>query len=172
MTGLVLDQLAVSAGDRVLDVGFGGGRLLERLLPSPAEQLLGVDISPEMVARGQKHFRADKRVSISLASADKLPFETGSVTRLCSVHTVYFWDDPLAVLKEFARVLAPGGRLVLGLEAPETLRAWPGHRFGFRVYDAEEVSDLVRDAGFHDTRVVRGTEPGVGELFCVVAGKR
>ncbi len=64
-------------------------------------------------------------------------------------------------------MLRPGGALLLGFEAPETLRAWPGHHYGFTVYDPGEVVRLAVGAGFGDAEVHEGLEPKFGRIFCV-----
>jgi SAM-dependent methyltransferase len=68
---------------------------------------------------------------------------------------------------EFARVLRPGGRLVLCFQTPEAVRAWPGHVHGFRAYGADEIEPLMAAAGFGSIRTVSGEAPEVGEFLCM-----
>ncbi len=165
MNRLALQLLGVRPEDRILEVGFGGGALLALILAHRPADLIGVDISEEVVARGRRRFAG--RALIMTGSAESLPLGDGVVDAACSLNSIYFWEDPLRAMREFARVLRPGGRLVLGFEAPETLRAWPGHRFGFRVYDAPEVVALAQQAGFGDAEVHEGVEPNFGRIICV-----
>lgn len=165
MNRLALQLLSVRPEDRVLEVGFGGGALLALILARRPAQLIGVDISEAAVARGRSRFAGKAR--ILAGSAESLPLDDAAVDAACSLNSIYFWEDPLRAMREFARVLRPGGRLVLGFEAPETLRAWPGHRFGFRVYDALQVVALAQQAGFGDAEVHEGVEPKFGRIICV-----
>ena len=170
MNGLAFQLLAITPGDRVLEVGFGGGALLARILERRPAQRIGVDISEEVVARGRARFRreiAEGRARIVVGSVDGLPLGDAAADAASSLNTIYFWKEPAQAMREFARVLRPGGTLVLGFEAPETLRAWPGHRFGFRVYDAPEVVALAEAAGFGNAQVHEGLEPKFGRIICV-----
>ncbi len=170
MNALALDLLEVTPIDHVLEVGFGGGALLELILAHHPVEAIGVDLSEQMVARGRRRFRreiGEERARILQGAVDRLPLGTASVDQACSLNTIYFWSDPAAAMAEFARVLRPGGVLVIGFEAPETLRAWPGHRFGFRVYDAPDVVRLAAVAGFGNAEVHEGVEPKFGKIYCV-----
>jgi ubiquinone/menaquinone biosynthesis C-methylase UbiE len=148
-------------GERLLEVGFGGGGLLASLLAPGAAEVVGAEISDAMLARARLRFRreiAAGRLHLIRASVEALPIPTGSVDGAASVASLYFWPDPAAGLAELARVIRPGGRLVLVFEPAEELRKWPGHAFGFRLFEREEVEALVAKAGFH----VRTVEAGHG----------
>ena len=170
MNELAFQMLAPSPESRVLEVGFGGGALLGRILERRPAEAVGIDISEEVVARGRARFRreiGEGRARILAGSVESLPLGDAAADAACSLNTIYFWKEPAGAMREFARVLRPGGALVLGFEAPETLRAWPGHRFGFRVYDAPEVVALAEAAGFGNAQVHEGLEPKYGRIICV-----
>jgi ubiquinone/menaquinone biosynthesis C-methylase UbiE len=100
--------------DTVLDVGCGTGYLLRRLaarLPRAAG-LAGIDPAPRMIetARG---LADDERLSFAAAAAERLPFPDGRFHLLVSTTSFDHWADQGAGLAECARVLAPGGTLVL-----------------------------------------------------------
>ena len=170
MNALALRLLDIRPQDRVLEVGFGGGGLFRSILAARPAAALGVDISQEMVARACRRFRrelCEGRARIQLGSAERLPVEDAAIDKACSLNSIYFWTDPAAAMQEFARVLRPGGVLLLGLEAPETLRAWPGHQYGFTVYHPNDVVRLAAGAGFGNAEVHEGLEPKFGRIFCV-----
>jgi SAM-dependent methyltransferase len=170
MNALALRLLDLGPQDRVLEVGFGGGGLFQRILAARPAAAFGVDLSEEMVARACRRFGrqiGEGRARILLGSAERLPIEDAAIDKACSLNSIYFWTDPAAAMQEFARVLRPGGALLLGFEAPETLRAWPGHRYGFTIYDPGEVVRLAAGAGLGDAEVHEGLEPKFGRIFCV-----
>lgn len=170
MNAQALRLLGVGAEDRVLEIGFGGGSLFAAILEARPREAIGVDISEEMVARGRSRFRreiADGDARILAGSVENLPIGDGAADKACSLNTVYFWKDPPAAMRELARVIRNGGMLVIGLEAPETLRAWPGHRYGFRVYEPDEVVRLAGQAGFGNAEIHEGLEPKFGKIYCV-----
>jgi ubiquinone/menaquinone biosynthesis C-methylase UbiE len=175
MNALALRLLEVHRGDRVLEVGFGGGALLAAILEQGPAETIGVDLSEAMVARASRRFRRDiaqGRLRLLPGSVERLPLASAVVDKACSLNSIYFWPHPAAAMHELARVLRPGGMLVLGFEAPETLRAWPGHRYGFTVYEPADVIRLASEAGFRNVEVHEGLEPKFGKIFCLKLERR
>lgn len=104
----------VPAPHRVLDVGSGTGYLLRQLAARApdAVELLGVDAAAEMVRVAQES-AADPRVRFQAGTAEHLPGADGTFDLVVSTTSFDHWADQEAGLRECARVLAPGGRLVL-----------------------------------------------------------
>lgn len=170
MNKLVLEQLAPATGDRVLEAGFGGADLLASFLEAEVERVIGIDRSDAMVSRARRRFpRAlrERRLRLHTASAESLPIEDAAIDKACSVNTLYFWDNPAAVLAEFARVIRPGGSLHLCFQTPEAVRRWPGHIHGFKAYSVEAIAAEVEQAGFGNVRRTAGSDPAVGEFVCL-----
>jgi len=149
---LARDLLAPKPGEALLEIGFGGGVLLERLADMRPGRLVGVDPSAEIVARGRKRLKG--RAEIAEAEATSLPFEDDSFDGLVSVSVLHFWPDLGPPLSEMARVLRRAGRLVLVFECEDSLRRWPGHCHGFQLWSAADVIEAAASAGFAlDARV-------------------
>ncbi|HEX8351532.1 MAG TPA: methyltransferase domain-containing protein [Pyrinomonadaceae bacterium] len=113
----VFDALEVSAGARVLDVGCGTGggvRALATRFPEVGS-VVGVDKSETMVAeaRARTADAAGARVEFRVADAHDLPFPEGSFDAAYSLRVFEIIGEPRRVLAEMARVLAPGGRVVV-----------------------------------------------------------
>ncbi len=149
---------------RLLDVGCGAGRMLELLAPE-AEHAIGVDLSAAMlgVARAQMERAGLRHVQLRQGDIFALPVERDSVD-LAIVHQVlHYLDDPARALREAARALAPGGRLIVVDFAPhrcEILREKHEHRrLGF---SAEEIAEYLREAGL-DLMLHRDLAPGGDE---------
>jgi ubiquinone/menaquinone biosynthesis C-methylase UbiE len=173
---LTMASLALGPADRVLEVGFGSGDLIAHMAPVVREGLIaGVDFSPDMVAVATKRLAPlvqAGRVELRCASAEALPYDEDEFTKACTVNTVYFWPQPAAVLGEFARVLAEGGRLVIGFSPAEAMRKMPkrltGH--GFTLYEPDDLRRLLEDAGFGGIEMVPGHGPR-GEFLCAIGKK-
>jgi ubiquinone/menaquinone biosynthesis C-methylase UbiE len=167
MNRLALEQLDVRPGDHVLEIGFGGGALLTALLDMGATTT-GVDASEAMVERAGERFRraimADA-LKLHRANAESMPLADASVDRAVSVNSLYFWKP--SAFAELGRVVRPRGRLVLCFQAPEAVRAWPGHVFGFGVFTEGEVIALMEEAGFAAVASERRVDPKLGAFFCL-----
>ena len=164
------DALALERDLDVLEVGFGGGRLLSRVLAATDGRVAGIEVSDVMISRAQRRFgRHVEAGRLRLAQADvaAMPFDDGSFDRVVSVHTIYFWADVAAGLREIARVLRPNGTLVLGTATKEFLSRRRASEHGYRLFTEAELQDALARAGFadvtmdrHETAVVsRGTRP-------------
>jgi ubiquinone/menaquinone biosynthesis C-methylase UbiE len=86
-----------------------------------------------------------------------LPYADGAFDKALSVHTLYFWAEPLDHLRELRRVLKPGGALVLGFreKSEAAVRSFPPPTYRF--YSTDDVLDLLRRAGFGAVTVQAGT---------------
>ena len=172
MNRLALDQLDLQPDDDVLEVGFGGGDLLARILAVTEGQVIGVDLSEAMVARARRRFRGIERLRLLAGSVEALWLDRASVDKAASVNNLYFWSNPEAGLRELARVVRPGGRLAICFEPPEELRKWPGHRHGFRLYDEAQVRALMEEAGFGDILRAEGTGRKPDRFLCLTGTRR
>jgi ubiquinone/menaquinone biosynthesis C-methylase UbiE len=171
MNKLTLEQLSIKAEDRVLEVGFGGGDLLEQILStSPCRYVAGVDLSIDMVKvarrRLRRHIR-DGKAEVRQGNIEALPFGDGEFTKLCSVNTLYFWRDPSRALSECRRALVKGGRILLCFNSKEDLALWRGHRYGFRLYELAEVEELLKNAGFTAIEAASARDSKQGLFYCV-----
>ena len=136
----VLGTIGERAVADYLDIGTGTGRLLELIGPR-AKHALGVDLSREMLAVARANLERAGLVHCSVRQGDMYQLPLGSNGfDLVTIHQVlHYLEDPASAIAEAARVLAPGGRLVVIDFAPHTLeelREKHAHRrLGFR--DAE-----------------------------------
>jgi ubiquinone/menaquinone biosynthesis C-methylase UbiE len=172
MNELTRQLLELVPDDRVLEVGFGGGDLIDRMAPAlTTGRIVGVDFSPDMTALCAKRFaplvRAG-RLELRCGPVETLPYADGSFTKACTVNTIYFWSDPVGALREMRRTLVPQGRLVVTFNPPATAGKLPYTKHGFTLYEPDQVRALLRDAGGRDVELVAGTSR-LGEFFCAVA---
>ena len=154
----ILAVLGLKPADYLLEVGSGGGAFLHDALKSGC-RAAAIDHSSDMVrvAREVNHAAIQQnRLEIREGDAGSLPYPDGNFT--CAVMTGVFGfiTNPLQVLSEIRRVLAPGGRLVLftrsrvlrGIPAPPEPVA---SRLYF--YEDHELIDLARRAGFSEAHL-------------------
>jgi SAM-dependent methyltransferase len=97
----------LTPGDRALDVGCGTGALTARLVERlGVEQVSAVDPSEPFVAATRDRFPG---IDVQLGSAESLPFPDGTFDAALAQLVVHFMTDPVAGLREMARVTRPGG---------------------------------------------------------------
>lgn len=168
----VCDLMGLSAGDHVLEVGIGGGDLVARLLRELiAGRVTGVDLSPDALAAVRQRQRVAvlaERLRLIEADAAALPFDDGQFDAVAMVHTLYFAEVPEAVAHELARVVRPGGRVVVAVAAPaDAVRAGLDGRRHTLLEEGEVVA-LLAEAGLDHVRTEIHREAG-GRVVCVLA---
>ena len=167
----VYEALELDEQVDVLEIGFGGGRLLSQILGATNGAVAGLELSDVMVRRAERRFRneiAAGRLLVAQGDVAALPFDDGSFDRVVSVHTIYFWPDTDSGLREISRTLRPGGRLVLGTATKEFLSQRRSSQHGYRLFTEPQLQEALEGAGFsdvlverHETVVVsRATRPG------------
>ncbi|WP_406636199.1 class I SAM-dependent methyltransferase [Amycolatopsis sp. WGS_07] len=169
-----VDALEIRPGETALDLGFGGGLGLDLLLRATAGGTVhGAEISETALAKARRRFPknlAAGRLVLHQAGMAELPLDDGTVDAALTVNTVYFIPDLTPAFAEVARVLARGGRFVVGLGDPEMMRKMPFTSHGFRLRPPEEVTKALSDAGFELRRHDRlGSGPQASHLL--VAGR-
>jgi ubiquinone/menaquinone biosynthesis C-methylase UbiE len=156
----VYQRLRLKPQERILEIGFGNGKLVRDLVSS-ADQLsyAGVDIAETMVADATA-FNADLvaagRATFQLASAEALPFPDQSFDKVFAVNVIYFWPEPIGPLNEIRRILRPGGLSCVAavVSAPgEPSPPYVRPELGFHSRDRETLLALHREAGFRHVEV-------------------
>ncbi len=97
-------------------------------------------------------------IEMKCASSDHIPYADQSFDRVYTVHTLYFWNDPLAHLREIHRVTRTGGRFVLAFgpkEDEHAVAAFP--ESVYRFYGIEETRCFISNAGFGEVKMARET---------------
>ena len=148
---LVFEVMAVKPTETVLEVGFGGGDLLVRIAGAVAGgRVEGIELSEPMLRRVHGRIRwlgLGDRVRLQVGSVECLPHGAGQFDCVGSVNSVYFWPDLQRGLVELARVLRPGGRLVLGFGSDAAMRrAGYGER-GFSLYSVDQIEAALCESG-------------------------
>ncbi len=150
-------QLDVRPEHHVLEIGFGGGSALSRLVKGASSGVItGVDISPEMVRRAERRFRRDiqtGRMRVQVGEAAHLPFGAAVFDRVFTINTIYFWPNTMEGLGEIYRVLKQGGMAAISIRSKEKMAKRVVTKYGFRLFSADDVAGLMRQAGFREIRV-------------------
>jgi len=126
----MVSAVAESRPRRVLDVATGTAGVALMLARRTGAEVTGVDLTEQMLRRGRDRVveAGDRRVRLAVARAEQLPFPDATFDALTFTYLLRYVADPVATLRELARVVKPGGT-VASLEfgvppAPVWLPAW------------------------------------------------
>jgi SAM-dependent methyltransferase len=142
-----------AAGLRVLDIACGPGYGSNMLATSGAAEVVGVDISPKMVAYAQGRYGMEK---VSFREGSIYDFNAGApYDFITSFETVEHVPDYCAALKNLFALLKPGGTLLVSspdrritTPAARCLSDKPANPFHTQEFTVEELAALLRDVGF------------------------
>ena len=111
----VLALLAPKTGERALDIGCGPGLTTEALAHAvgPAGHVLCVDIAPPMLNIAQRRCASLSQVAFGMADVTRLPYEDGSFDIALASQVYEYVEEVDHALKDLARVIRRGGRVVL-----------------------------------------------------------
>jgi ubiquinone/menaquinone biosynthesis C-methylase UbiE len=111
---LILGLVGDVSGCRVLDVGCGDGEFAVELEKRGAI-VVGIDASAEMIEAAKSRSKSQNAdIDFQVAMAEHLPFPAGDFDVVTAITILCFVDDAAPLFQEIARVLRPGGRLVIG----------------------------------------------------------
>jgi ubiquinone/menaquinone biosynthesis C-methylase UbiE len=169
----LLDSARLEPGERVLDVACGTGIVARLALDAvaPNGTVTGLDATPDMLEVAR---RKNPGVEWHHAPAERMPLadENFDVV-VCSLGLMFF-EDKVGALREMRRVLAPGGRVVIGTPGPtpplfEAIETSLSEHVGpaasmfvrvvFSLHEASQVHGLLEEAGFADIEIERTTVP-------------
>ncbi|HVC07051.1 MAG TPA: methyltransferase domain-containing protein [Solirubrobacterales bacterium] len=169
---IALDMLALSRGDRVLDVACGPGNFTRDFARAAADGLVvGIDASETMLARAAAE-TASTNVAYVRGDACALPFRDGGFDAVCCFAALYLIEEPTRALDEIARVLAPGGRVALlsscnrGPLPARATNAVVHMLSGVRIFAREELTQALADRG------LSGVEQRVSGFAQFVSGRK
>ena len=111
----LVSRIRAGPDDTVLDVATGTGLVAAALVRRCGCAVVGLDQSPEMLARARARAAADPvlaaRLTLVAGEAERLPYADATFDHLTFTYLLRYVDDPAATLRELARVVRPGGRV-------------------------------------------------------------
>lgn len=150
----IIERMDLKPGLQCLDVGCGNGYAVRAMAENIAPNGIatGVDVSPQMVEEARKHPNNPANVRFQVSSADQLPFEADSLDRLLSVEAIYYMSNPIVALKEWYRVVQPGGSVWIMVDyfrENPYCRTWGDLiEIPMQLYSERQYRELLEHAGF------------------------
>jgi len=150
----ILAMMDLKPGLQCVDVGCGNGYAVRALAQRIGESgyATGIDVSARMIEDAVAHLDNPNHVTYAIGSAEALDFPPESIDRILSVEALYYFPDPLKALKEWNRVLAPGGSVWVMVdfykENPYS-HTWPQFvDIPMKLFAEKELRLLLEKAGF------------------------
>lgn len=166
MNAWFIRQGAINDGDRVLDIGCGGGKTLQILSKlNPNGIIYGIDISSQAVKESIKMNEAQVKngsVIVKEASVSSIPYEDQFFDAITAFQTHYFWPSLEQDVAEVWRVLKSGGKLIIIAELYKM-------KYHMEVYQTPAVmKELLERTGFQTVYVTEKSSKG---WLCITAIK-
>lgn len=144
----------------LLDIGTGTGRVL-RLVGERVKSAIGIDNSRDMLAIARANLDQDKLRHCQIRQGDmyRLPFNQSRFDAITLNMVLRYADDPSSVLREAARVLKSGGRIIITDFAPHELTELrDNHAHSWLGFSDEVIARLAEEAGLelHAPRYLEG----------------
>jgi ubiquinone/menaquinone biosynthesis C-methylase UbiE len=160
ITEKTLRLMNLCSGERVLDLGCGSGwatRLLARIVgegPEGFGQVVGVDISDEMVRQARAASKDFDNIMFVCGSAQQIPWEENFFDKMLSVESFYYYPDQERVLGELFRVMAPHGRMFILInlykDNPYSLQWVDKLQVPVHVRSAAEYAEMLKRHAFEN----------------------
>ena len=160
ITEKTLRLMNLRSGERVLDLGCGSGwatRLLARIVgegPEGFGQVVGIDISDEMVRQARAASKDFDNIMFVCGSAQQIPWEENFFDKMLSVESFYYYPDQERVLGELFRVMAPHGRMFILInlykDNPYSLQWVDKLQVPVHVRSAAEYAEMLKRHAFEN----------------------
>lgn len=158
-------MMNLKPGERVLDLGCGAGwatRILARLVadgPDGFGQVVGLDVSDEMISRARASSKEFENVMFVWGSAAKIPWEENYFDKVLSIESFYYYPDQDRALAELFRVMAPQAQMFILInlykDNPYSLRWVDELKVPVQVRSEQEYIDLLKKHTFEDVKAHR-----------------
>lgn len=149
--------LDVSEDDKVLEIGYGNGYLLNRLYKKTGASLYGIDISEDMKYEAKRRnikALSDGKLHLKIGDCCDLKYRDSKFSAAVSLNTIYFWSDTVKGLSEIHRCLKEGGSFYNVVYSKEGLDKIKHTATGYKKFTTDQLILLGKQAGFEKIEVM------------------
>ncbi|MDR1575301.1 MAG: class I SAM-dependent methyltransferase, partial [Treponema sp.] len=147
----ILKYIKLEPDNVVLDIGFGNGYLINKLLKKNIQiKIYGIEISNDMVNKVEINNRRnieDGILKLLLENIKQTSFEKDTFDKLYTVNTFYFWNNLEQCFSEIKRILKAKGIFLNVIYTKAYLDKIIYTKYGFQKYTVEEIENITKDKG-------------------------
>lgn len=165
----VMNNLNCSEKDRILDIGFGNGYLINTLAKKNEGEFYGIEISDDMLKTGCKRnskLIKQGKVHLTKGNVMDIPFQNSFFDKVYTVNTVYFWENLDKSLSEIKRVLKPNGAFINAIYSKQWLDGIKYTQYGFSKYTPRELEEATLRNGLNVFKVIE-TRKNIS--YCIIS---
>lgn len=141
----------VHPSDKVLDIGFGNGYVIKKLLKRGYHKIYGMEISTYMldIVWFKNQFAIQQKdLQLCIGNIEKMPYEDNSFDVQYSINTLYFWETLSAGLREMHRIGKQDSLCILSFYDKAWLDEISYAKYGFQKYKLQDVLESCEANGF------------------------
>ena len=166
--------LDIQPQQHVLEIGFGPG-VSTQIIAEKASQgfVAGIDHSQTMIqAASQRNAQAIQtgRMELKLGEVASLPYPDESFDIALSLHSIYFWQNPIGCLREIKRVLKPDGMLAITILPKDKWRQ-KLDTTAMTLYFGKDIASMFSEVGYRNVHVQIPPMEDRKSLECVIGVK-
>jgi ubiquinone/menaquinone biosynthesis C-methylase UbiE len=168
----VINNINLEPDNIVLDIGFGNGYLIKKLFKKGIPvKIYGIEISNDMVKKvsqkNKKHIKNGSLI-LSLENISKTSFGNNTFDKICTINTIYFWEDYAKCFSEIKRVLKPDGIFMNNFYSKDFLENIIYTKYGFNKYTLEEIIKMTEENGLKINKII---EIKKNHAYCIISNK-
>lgn len=170
--GAVLNTIQIQPNDSILEIGFGNGYLIGMLARQNPQKIYGIERSQYMVSlvrHNLENLIVNEKLELKLANISTLPFNNDSFNKICTVNTLYFWDDTAASFAEIYRTLRPKGTFINVFYTQSALNKMRHTQYFYSKYSTSRIIEMTKECGLEIKKVM---EIQQDVSYCIIAEKR
>jgi len=170
-----ISLLNIQPTSRLFEIGFGGGVAAQFASQQASQGIIaGIDHSDTMVQiaskRNARAIKA-KRMELTQGDAGSVPYPDDSFDIVYSLHSIYFWHEPIECLKGFWRVLRSGGLLAITIQPKNRWRQDQLETPGMTFFFGDQIVEMFETAGYQNIRMESYSDSEGVKLHCILGNK-
>jgi len=157
----LLKNINIKPNDTILDIGFGNGYLIKKILDQNAPiTIYGIEISNDMlhkVKRTQKKNVENGRLKLFLEDIGRTSFEKNTFDKIYTLNTIYFWDEMEKCFSAIKKILKPNGIFINIIYTKKYMDKIMFTKYGFNKYTVEEIETMTESYGMKAKNTIEKT---------------